>query len=316
MSENTGSWIDEVPYDTRQEAIRSAYDAKKSSLALLKSGHCKFFNLKYKRYDDLSQIFFVVPKAINKYGEIFKRRLRSSAKLKTKECIEWTEIKQRCIIQCINNKWYLIIPSIKQKENHKSNQNTVALDPGIRTFQTFYSSEGTCGKIGIDPAKKILPLLHRIDRNTSKITRSCKKKRKKFRKQNVKLRNKAKNYVTNLHWQTVNYLCKEYDNIILPTYQTKPLVNKKGILPKKCKRSMLSLSSYEFKQKLLYKAKMYNKQVIICSEAYTSKTCGQCGEINNNLSSKKIFECSCGLVCDRDLHAARNILLRLCSYGT
>ena len=46
------------------------------------------------------------------------------------------------------------------------------------------------------------------------------------------------------------------------------------------------------------------------AEEYTSKTCGACGQVNYFLGSKKTFECFCGNVCDCNIHAARNILLK------
>ena len=75
---------------------------------------------------------------------------------------------------------------------------------------------------------------------------------------------------------------------------------------------MVTWSHYRFQMRLLNKAREYPWcQVVIVSEAYTSKTCGKCGTINNKLGGSKVFKCgSCGLVCDRDKHAARNILLR------
>jgi hypothetical protein len=59
--------------------------------------------------------------------------------------------------------------------------------------------------------------------------------------------------------------------------------------------------------------------IIRCSEAYTSKQCGACGELNDKLGGgSKTFNCQkCGTVADRDVHAARNILLRclqICNY--
>jgi transposase len=51
--------------------------------------------------------------------------------------------------------------------------------------------------------------------------------------------------------------------------------------------------------------------VIICDEHYTSKTCGHCGTIRWDLGGRKTFRCqNRGYVCDRDINASRNILLR------
>ena len=77
---------------------------------------------------------------------------------------------------------------------------------------------------------------------------------------------------------------------------------------------MCTLSHYKFRQRLLNKSREYPWcTVSIVNEAYTSKTCGRCGVINEKLGGNEIFKCinlNCGLVADRDIHAARNILLR------
>ncbi|RHZ50134.1 hypothetical protein Glove_505g20 [Diversispora epigaea] len=52
-------------------------------------------------------------------------------------------------------------------------------------------------------------------------------------------------------------------------------------------------------------------RVIICTEEYTSKTCGCCGHIHRKLGGSKVFRCpSCTAELDRDINGARNILLR------
>ena len=62
-------------------------------------------------------------------------------------------------------------------------------------------------------------------------------------------------------------------------------------------------------------SKIYKRRLIVTSEAYTSKTCGVCGNVDKNLGSKKILKChKCNIEIDRDYNGARNILLRVCSH--
>lgn len=78
-------------------------------------------------------------------------------------------------------------------------------------------------------------------------------------------------------------------------------------------RSMMALRHYAFRQHLLHVAKNYGTVVHVTTEEYTSKTCGQCGRLNERLGSSKTFVCpqeGCGFVGDRDANAARNILIR------
>ncbi|CAB4427982.1 unnamed protein product [Rhizophagus irregularis] len=55
-------------------------------------------------------------------------------------------------------------------------------------------------------------------------------------------------------------------------------------------------------------------KVIICSEDYTSKTCGSCGLVNDELGGLKTFKCEgYPFILDRDINGARNILLHFLS---
>jgi len=85
----------------------------------------------------------------------------------------------------------------------------------------------------------------------------------------------------------------------------------KGNLHKMTKKVLQSLSHYKFRQRLTYKSNIYGTTFNSVREDYTSKTCGKCGNIDNKLGSKKIYDCrKCGVKMDRDVNASRNILLK------
>ena len=47
------------------------------------------------------------------------------------------------------------------------------------------------------------------------------------------------------------------------------------------------------------------------NEAYTSKTCSECGYLKRNLGGSKVYHCDeCGSVMDRDVNGAKNIFLK------
>lgn len=99
---------------------------------------------------------------------------------------------------------------------------------------------------------------------------------------------------------------------ILVPYTSSHQWRQGGNLHKRVKRRAQALSFGKFAQRLVETATWYpGSKIVRGSEAYTSKQCGQCGRLNDNLGGSKVFKCSaCGLSAGRDIHAARNILLR------
>jgi putative transposase len=72
-------------------------------------------------------------------------------------------------------------------------------------------------------------------------------------------------------------------------------------------------SHASFRDRLYEKAREYEDTHVLrnVNEAFTSKTCGQCGKLNHSLGASKVFKCGeCEYQCDRDFNGARNILLR------
>jgi putative transposase len=64
-----------------------------------------------------------------------------------------------------------------------------------------------------------------------------------------------------------------------------------------------------FRRLLEYKASAAGVQVIAVNPAYTSQRCSGCGELVPKDLDTRIHACPhCGLVLDRDVNAARNIL--------
>ena len=73
----------------------------------------------------------------------------------------------------------------------------------------------------------------------------------------------------------------------------------KRVISKKTVRNLLKLSHCEFRNRLIYYATTKHRRVVIVSEAYTTKTCGNCGCIKE-VGAAKVFSCKCGYTMDRD----------------
>lgn len=315
-------WQKEIPYDTRQLILRDFVEAYNVAKTNKIRGNIKEFKMGFKSRKDTTQIFHVNKKAIDNELSIFKQRklgkLRTRNKMKrwVKKNIE--NIDANCKIICYGRQQYYLLLSVpKNKETNDQPFDIAALDPGVRTFQTMYSPNGMTGKFGDKFCEKILvdiaKQIDKLDSVASK-SKSCKTRLSIRRKQSL-LRTKIKNIVNNLHWETINFLCKNFKTIITTYFNVKDMTNKlTRNIQNKSVRQMLTLSHYAFKLKLSSRCEQNGNKLIVINESYTSKTCGRCGHLNKQLRGGEVFNCKeCKLKLDRDINGARNIFIRLLS---
>ena len=80
----------------------------------------------------------------------------------------------------------------------------------------------------------------------------------------------------------------------------------------KIAKSIADVSWNKFASMMKYKAEWAGKEVVFVNPRNTSKTCSNCGYIQNMPLEKRIYDCpECNLVLDRDYNAAINILNRV-----
>jgi putative transposase len=202
-----------------------------------------------------------------------------------------------------------------------------ALDPGERTFLTGYSPDGHAFKLGAKASGYLMRLVTKMDMLISgRDTLSCANRTHKNLKQRnalrssirranrniTSLRRRVGDLVAELHWKCSAWLCANFTDIILPPFNTGKMVLKKGrCISSKTARSMLTLSFYLFRQRLVHKAAGCGVRIYIRGEEFTTKTCGNCGVLNESVGSSKVFRCdACGVEGCRDGLAARNIFLK------
>jgi len=240
--------------------------------------------------------FTIYPSYLKEPIKIGKRQLKNNLKN--------VPIEKDCRLTFNGIQWHVIIPYDKHvRVNVDKDRSVVALDPGIRTFQTGFSYhevfEVSSRQINLDKLyhkRSVLQSLHAMSKNKSRY-------RRKLLKNNSRIRN----IVDDIHNRAVDYIRKTYPNVLLPSFDSQDMV-KSHVLHRSSNKRLLGLQHYKFKQKML-NAIGVNTHII--NEAYTSKTCSYCGEIKYDLGSSKIFHCcKCGMTMDRDFNGARNIYLK------
>jgi putative transposase len=194
------------------------------------------------------------------------------------------------------------------------------LDPGVRTFLTGFEAEtGNVYEWGKNDASKLCRLQHHADKLQSQINQKAPlchhRRRKRLRKARARIHERIKNLTTDLHRKCAKWLCSRYSVILLPKFNVQGMVEKKSKgrrIGKRTVRAMLALRHYTFRDRLLSEARKHpGVRVLLVNEAFTSKTCGNCGWIHKTLGGNKDFRCrECGIHMDRDVNGARNVLLR------
>jgi len=294
-------WALDCPQRVREHAISDACKAVKNAKSKYHSGN-GFQRVSFRSKKNPSQYFGFDLVSLND-SFIFKQKKYKGefyASESFRHELEGIRIKRE------NGRWFLIIPQrrhIKVPENQRLKY--VALDPGIRTFTSFFSPE-VFGKIGESDFRQIFRLCLSMDRLISKTSKVRCKTRRRMKKALQRIRWRIRNLIDELHRKTAHFLVTRFDVVFIPTFETSEMVT---TLRSKTARSMLNFAHYRFKQFLKTKGEEYSCEVVEVSEAYTSRTCSFCGKVHN-IGSKKTLRCRCGVSVDRDLNGARGILLR------
>lgn len=293
-----------TPFQIKGIAVKNSVEGFWAAIkAYKKSDKKKPISHKFWSRKETEQSIFITKSAIKEKG-IYPRIL---GEMKYKEKLPCDILDSRLVKRYDN--YYLMIP-YKTKRQGAENQGLgiVALDPGIRTFQTFYS-ENSCGYFGYDDFGRIHRLCYHLDDLISRTSKAKGKKKREMKRAQGRMRMKIQNLINEIHFQTANWLVNHFDVILLPTFETSNMAKKgKRKLRAKSVRAMLTYSHYKFKQRLKLKAFEYGKKVIDVCEAYTSKTVSWTGEIKNIGGSREIR--SGGITLDRDLNGCRNIFIR------
>jgi len=286
-------WTKTTPFQIKgiaiKEAVTAFYKAK---------GKPKYRSRKFP----MQSCF--IPKSALKTDGIYPRI--SGKGLVKAESLPEIPLDSRLIRQY--GEWFLSVP-YKVKQSVAENQGLiVALDPGVRCFQTFYS-ETSAGHIGYNDFGRIQRLCFHLDDLISRTSKATGKQKREMKQAQNRIRKTIKNLIKELHHKTAIFLVKNFDVILLPTFSTQQMAKKgQRKLRSKTVRAMLTWSHYKFKMHLNNKALEFGKQVIEVCEAYTSKTASWTGEIKNVGGSRAIR--SGGITLERDLNGARGIFVR------
>ncbi|NEP70242.1 MULTISPECIES: RNA-guided endonuclease TnpB family protein [Moorena] len=258
-------WCKTVPYQIKSIAIKDACTSVREA------------KKKYKKTSQINRVKFRSRKNPTQSCYIPKSAVSSKGVYHTKlGALTFAEALPEKICDCRlvsnNGNYYLVVPYTTTQEKTENQGRVVALDPGVRTFLTFFS-ETYVGKIGQGDFSRIQRLCHHLDSLISKISKAKGKQKRRMRKAARRMVIKIQNLVNELHHKAARFFVNNFDVILLPTFETSQMSKKsKRKIRSKTVRNMLSFAHYRFKEFLKHKAIENGKIVVDVCEAYTSKT--------------------------------------------
>ena len=316
-------YIKSVPFQIKKQAVHDACKAFYNGVKKAKKTG-EAFRLDFRTRKDVRQNVYILKEAITKNG-IYYTKL-GNIKFSEKDWIDGKFGDCRLIREY--RRYYLYVPvrselPLRPVSENQTEGDVVALDPGIRTFMTYFSENGHFGKLGEGIFKDIMSLNYRIDKLQSRIAEAKKAGNKKNARNLYRavgnLRMRISNLIDELHYKVINFLVRNFSVILLPTFETSGMVGKekngkKRKINKSVVRSMLGYRFYDFGQRLADACKKYGVRLLRVNEAYTSRTNSFTGELIN-IGSRKSFQYD-GIKVDRDINGARGILLRAVRDGS
>lgn len=332
LKENPPNWLlNQFPVHLIDKALKECFDRFNICLDNYFKTR-KPFKFNYKSKRDIVQTINIEKQMISKKSNgLFSRwKINNNIifkNIKTHDKLADFEIQDSSISYHTVLKSYILNLVNTIKSNPTNNKDIASIDQGIRTPFVVYSTKEVI-KIGSNCTDKIKKVCKEIDIIQSRINKKSyyvkdnngnkkyynvtSKRKRNLRKAMHKKIQYVKNLKKELHNKSIRYLCDNFSAIILPPFKTKEMVSN---LHTTTARMMCTLSFYQFKTKLKNKAKEYNINILEKTEPFTSKTCGNCGNIRYDLGSAEYYNCNkCHLEIDRDINGARNILLRNIEY--
>ncbi len=189
--------------------------------------------------------------------------------------------------------YYLAITTYQNKGGEKKKYKPeIGIDMGIKT--TITTSDGRKFKVLIGESerlKKCQRLIARRKKGSSNRYRARKLVRKSYQKLGNKKRDAANKITHELLEHEIVYMQDEN----LKGWH-------KGLFGGTVQHSVLGL----VKRKLM----PHERVIVLPQKMPTTKYCPHCGKLKKDIKlSDRIYECSCGYREDRDIHAARNMIL-------
>ena len=303
--EDETKWLKEVNSQTLQFALRSLDTAFLNFFR----GNAQFPKFKSRKHKNT----FTIPQfGTIEGGKINIPKFKEGIKVKIHREVKG-KIGKMNITKTPTGKYYVSIFTEQEIEDLPKTNKKVGIDLGLKDFvitsnnKKFKNNRYT---------KKYAKQLKKAQQHLSRKQKGS----NGFEKQKLKVA-KIHEKIASCRLDTLHKVSKElvesYDLISVEDLNVKGMIKNH-----KLSKHIADASWGNFVTLLQYKCDWYGKELVKVNRFYpSSKTCGECGWINQELKLlDREWTCkSCGVIHDRDVNASRNILkegLKITSGGT
>jgi len=207
-----------------------------------------------------------------------------------------------CTVSREGNKWYVCFSCDYQAERLPASTECVGIDVGLKTFAALSNGEFIENPRFFRNEENALAKAQRRFDNVKNNHGS--KERKAAKKVVRRVHERVKNRRHNFVHQQSRKLVNRFGMIAVEK------LNVKGMVKNHCLAKSISDASWtQFRSALTMKAENAGRLVVAINPAYTSQDCSACGYRAKKKLSERWHHCPmCGLVLDRDINAAVNIM--------
>jgi len=287
-------WLKEVNSQTLQFALRSLDTAYVNFFR----GNAQFPKFKSRKHKNT----FTVPQFGKlEHGKIILPKFKGGIKVKLHREVKG-EVGKMNITKTPTGKYYVSIFTEQEIEQLPKTDKAIGIDLGLKDFViTSDNKKFKNNRYTKKYAKQLKEAQQHLSRK-QKGSNGFEKQKLKVAKIHEKI---ASCRLDTLHKVSCR-LVNENDLIVCEDLNVKGMIKNH-----KLSKHIADASWGNFVTLLQYKCDWYGKELVKVNRFYpSSKTCGDCGWINQELKlSDREWTCnSCGVVHDRDINASRNIL--------
>lgn len=202
-----------------------------------------------------------------------------------------------CTVKQKAGKWFVVLPVKLAKQPKRTTNRSIGIDLNSKEFVLNDGTRYVIPKILRENQAKIAKLQRQLSKKT-KASQSYFKAQKKLAKAFDTVTNQRSDYFHKLSKKLVD----NFDIISLEDLNVASMQQWNG--------KMIQDNGFGMLRQLIeYKAELYGAEVVIIDRYYpSSKTCSNCGCVQNIPLSVRVYNCgNCKTVIDRDLNAAINI---------